>query len=103
MNHKIETFPNPDCICIHVQKRLTQKMCERFESPSSLIHVYSDDGAVAGTKEQPAYVKRLFSVNGIQTVHIDQFSINLTKGSAFDWETMLPQIMAILELELEPV
>ncbi len=101
MKYKLEFHPNPNCLSIHVTSRLVNNMCENFESPSDKIDVWNGN-TIVGEKDPPVYVTRLFGVDGIKTVHIDQYEISLTKGSAFEWNDMLGRIITILNIELFP-
>jgi hypothetical protein len=100
MKYKLEFCPNPDMIQLHIQKRLCTNI-ESFESPDDKIDVWKGN-EIAGVKEPPRYIKRLWEVQGITGITIQHYELSLTKGSAFDWNDMLEQIIAILNLELFP-
>lgn len=101
MKYKLEFHPNPDCLSIHITKRLVKSGCQRFESSTDKIDIW-DNNMVVGQKDPPAFVTRLFEVEGIKTVHIDQYEIDLEKGSVFEWNDMLERIISILNIELFP-
>ncbi len=83
MKYKLEFQPNPDCIAIHITKRIVQNLCEYFDSPTDKVDVW-EDNKIVGQKEPPIYIKRLFEVDGIVGIHLNQYSISLEKGSAFE-------------------
>lgn len=100
MKYKLEFCPNPDMIILHVQKRLCTRI-ETFDSPEDKIDVWKGQ-EIVGEKDPPAFVKRLWEVEGITGITIQHYDLSLQKGSAFDWNDMLEQIIAILNLELFP-
>lgn len=99
MRHKIEFHPNSDCVTIHLQKRLINKMIESFNSPDEKIRVYRDN-VVIKKLDPPIFVKRLWEVDGIEHIYLHPYSVGITKGTAFDWNDMLERIIIILNLEL---
>lgn len=71
-----------------------------FNSPEDKIERWKGDQMF--DEDPPSYVKRLWEVQGIAGISVDKYDIQLTKGSAFDWNEMLTQIISILNLELFP-
>lgn len=67
MNIRIEFFPNPNCIGIHVNRRL----CEQAK--------YHDDSKWI----KPEYVKNILAIEGIEGCSLDQHEMHLTKGTMF--------------------
>jgi len=87
-------------IILHIQKRLCNSI-ETFNSPEDKIDVWKGQ-QIVDEKDPPSYIKRLWEVQGITGITIQHYELSLTKGSAFDWNDMLEQIIAILNLELFP-
>lgn len=100
MKYKLEFHPNPDCVSIHLQKRLCTDI-EMFDSPEDKIIVWEND-EIVGEKDPPDYIKRLWGVPGVAGITIQHYDLMLTKGAAFDWNDMLSQIIAILNFEFYP-
>jgi hypothetical protein len=101
MRYRIEFHPNPDCVTIHVNKRLIRDRIQSFESPSDGVNVY-EEGVFVRTDPPPAFVKYLFEIDGIEGITLRQFGVRLKKGSVFGWENVLSRAIAILNLELFP-
>ena len=100
MKYKLEFCPNPDMIQLHLQKRLCTSI-ESFDTPDDKIDVWKGN-EIVGEKDPPRFVQRLWEVPGITGITIKHYELSLMKGSAFDWNDMLEQIIAILNLELFP-
>lgn len=89
MKYKLEYYPNPEVLGIHLKKRVTTKSIKIFYFPEDDI------------EEQPQFVKDLFRIDGIDCLSLRQFEVSLTKGTAFSWEELLPSIFEVLSVNLD--
>lgn len=99
MKYKLQFCPNPEVIKFHFQKRLCFGTT-LFDSPKAKLKIWEGNDCIE--QEPPTYIKRLWEVPGLVSISIQNYSIQLQKGEAFDWNDMLERITAILNLELFP-
>jgi hypothetical protein len=91
MLYQLEYHSNPNCLSIHVDKKLTDKMIEHFMSAD-----WHKD-------KQPAIVRDIFnSVEGVEQVSLHRYEIGITKGVVFEWKDMIDKIIFNLQLAFAP-
>lgn len=90
MLYQVEYHPNPNCMSIHVSKRLTDDCIELF------------DGKNWNKKKQPRLVLELFDIEGIVSVSLHQYEMTIIKGRVFDWDNLIQQIIPVIQAQLAP-
>jgi hypothetical protein len=94
MKYLLEYHPNPDCMEIHLDLRVTDEMIDAWDSPL-------DRGIF--DKKQPDLVRDLFKIAGVSRVTFHSYSIGLLKGSAFDWPEIVRKALLAIQANLEPM
>lgn len=91
MLYQLEYHPNPNCMTVHVDKKLTDDMIELFMSAD-----WDKD-------KQPAIVRDIFnSVEGVKQVSLHRYEVGITKGTVFEWKDMIDKIIFNLQMTLAP-
>ena len=90
MKYQIEYHPNPNCVTVHVDKRVVVGKQGFFSC------------RFASGEETPNLARHLLDVHGVEEVHLGKYDVQLTKGVVFKWEDMFKQIVAIIDLDLNP-
>ena len=88
MKVRIEMFPNPDCACMHLDQRVTD---------STIVTFMGKDWQL---KKQPKFVKKLFLIDGVEDITLQQHSITIKKGKLFDFGEILRQAIEIIKNDL---
>ena len=91
---------DPDVSEIHFRKRFSP-LCQRFEAPDEMVGIWLHN-EIIGHEDPPPYIKRIWEVDGVVSIRIDHYSIQIEKGTAFRWKEIIGQILAILNVELFP-
>jgi Scaffold protein Nfu/NifU N terminal len=84
MKCQFEFYPNPNRMCVHLSQRLSDDRAVTFWHKSHNVD------------EQPSYVLKIFEIDGITEVTLQQYSISLEKGSVFEWEDILFEVINVL-------
>ena len=93
MKFKIEEFPNPELIEVHVSKRLADKNhIEFFDMTYALLSKHKE--------ELKDLVRELFQIEGVTSINVNQYSIRIHKGLCFEWEEIVPAIISALDIML---
>lgn len=91
MLYQLEYHPNPNCLKVHVDKKLTDKGIESFENVDWDV------------EKQPAFVRDIFSnVEGVTRISVSCHEIFLMKGTVFEWKDMIDKIIFNLQMNLAP-
>jgi len=110
VKYKID-YTHSNGFTIHLQKRLTKKSYQSLFRPSEKLKIleecnYSSEEDFYDheieTDPTPLYIKRIWCIDGIKSIYIDQYSIQIEKGSAFEWDAIPERVISILNLELFP-
>ncbi len=92
LKYKIDQETNR--LTIHLNRRLSETLCQSFISPSDL----DDD-----KKPMPSYLKDIFAVPGIETICVNQHAIVVVKGAAFEWtDEVISMILFAIHYEFSP-
>lgn len=91
----VEQVPNRDIHVYHVTMEVSNTPLHEFrrpiERPSS--DKYLKEVGERGTK----LVKSLLHLPGVDDVWISPYRLSVTKGNAFDWDDIEPEVLAILK------
>ncbi|MFQ5661843.1 MAG: NifU N-terminal domain-containing protein [Candidatus Paceibacteria bacterium] len=91
MLYQLEYCPNPDCLTVHVNKKL---ICEGIESFKN---------ADWDVEKQSTFVRDIFNnVDGITEISVSCYEIFLIKGTIFEWKDMIDKIIFNLQMTLAP-
>ena len=112
----IEEVLNPNILQFHVRRRLTDssalmyniKDWEKIEVADMgvlrrFFSLFFKNGRDLMFHEHHEMMKNkkvvdaLFDINGVESVTIDQFSVIVEKGRAFDWSNLQPSILKVLQ------
>lgn len=89
MKYVVDHYPmNPNRVTIHLTKRIAAQSDVFL---GDCAHMSSDI-----TNNPPAFTKKIIAVEGITGLSICGYEVGMTKGLAFDWEDILPEIIIIL-------
>jgi hypothetical protein len=89
MKYRIEEFPNPELIEIHLTKKVTNKRYNRLFNKLSEL-----------SSELKDLVQTLLEVPGVIDVSLDQYSIRVEKAKCFDWKQMEPALIETIDVML---
>lgn len=92
MRYCIEYHPNPDCMTIHLDRLLTKKMIETYDSPEP----YESEDV------RPSFVTDIFQINGVERVWMNSYSIGITKGSVFEWDEIRTRALSAIQSNFDP-
>jgi hypothetical protein len=96
MKFQLEFHPNPDCMTIHVRKRLTNKMIECWDDVESM------DKEDKYHRPAPAYVKEIAQIDGVNgDISLHPYELSVIKGHLFSWEDLSPQIVEAMKKHFE--
>ena len=95
MKYQLEYCPNPDCLKIHVDKRLTDKMIESWDTEEGGLCSFDD-------RPTPAHILEMFAVDGVDKVSVNRYNFQISKGTVFEWDALVPQLLAIIKKYYEP-
>jgi len=97
---KIEQHPNPLRRDFHVSREIGKVRLYGF----GLENSYS--GSLVDEKEPEQLVKELAdlltAIPGVTDGHIDQYSVGIGIGQAFEWEDIGPQVVGVLVAKIFP-
>ncbi len=79
---------HPDTVGIHIRERLTEFDYENWDYPG--------DKSEYGTGT-PEWAVKIFDIKGIDSVSCSRYTIDVYKGGAFDWDELLPEILAVVK------
>jgi hypothetical protein len=91
IRYQLEYHPEPNSLSIHIDKILTRQMIEVFDSED--MH----------ESTQPEVVKDLFGVDGVGQISLHRYNLSIRKAKVFSWEEMIPRLIFILQMHLDPV
>jgi len=81
---KVEQY-GVQCMAIfHVSEKVTDQWRLSFDSPDAQLN------------KQPSYVKQLFDLNGVTTVYLSPYSIQVNWGKVFSAEEIIPKVEKVL-------
>lgn len=80
----IFSYPNPDVMAFAVNQQICDVYRKEFHRP--LREVGESWEAVGPNGQQ--LLSKLFAVNGVLEVELTPYEMSITKGSAFDWDSM---------------
>jgi hypothetical protein len=86
----VETFNNAHVRHIHVSRKVVNE--------ANVTHVDIEVAIKRGTA--PKLWRRLAAVPGVTEVWLKEYSVDVTKGEAFDWDVVFPQVLEVLKEEL---
>ena len=92
MRYCLVYHPNHDCMTIHVDRRLTKKMIESWDSEEGF----------ASSDPQPPYIQDMFKVDGVESLSIYPYSLQIMKGTVFSWDEIVTKSLLILQVFFEP-
>lgn len=102
MKYKIETFPNENCIEVHLKakRRLIKNAFASFSEPSSPIYEYEDGCSVP--KPRPPVVSAIWDIAGVESISLSPYSVHVLKSTAFPWAEIVPALVAAIGLTVCP-
>lgn len=80
--YRVESVPNPEVKQIHFRRVLTRR------GILSLQHGFPEDKHPLGNK--------LLEVQGVMSVFIQKYEIQLEKALLFSWDKLLPRVLATI-------
>jgi len=89
IKYRLEYHPNPNCCEIHLNTKI-------LSNETRIIYSETDSEAELAEKNETIALKLLellTNIEGIESIFIKKFSVDLTKGEAFDWEDMIPIVL----------
>jgi hypothetical protein len=90
MKYVLEYSPCPDRLTIHLNRCIATKRTQVFDT---------DEGV--DTYPRPSFVKDLFRIDGVVEVFVMPYEVTLVKGTAFDWEAIIPIALALLSVTFD--
>lgn len=82
---RLDFYPN--VLQIHLKKILTKQRLEEFHGEDCLCQF---------DLNQPAVVKNLFRIEGVEQISLSRYTIHLEKGNAFEWPDLIIPIFSAL-------
>lgn len=104
MDYFIEYFPDDfDVAKIHLDRQIANGRPEEYGPDTFGGYAEDDDNKEGPQNPPPIYLKEIFRLDGIDPgAYLERYSIQLTKGSLFDWQNIIPEVMEILRKFLAP-
>ena len=90
LEFQYEFPPNPDCAGIHVNRTLISEMIVVYDSLAQASRGGIFDPVA------PEWVKKMFSLQGIEKVPLNPHEISFVKGRMYRWDDILPAAIEIM-------
>ncbi len=90
MKYKLMYHPNPECLTVNVNVELTNEMIELFDSIKY------------ASGKNKKFVEELFGIAGVTGVSLHKYELGITKGSVFEWEDIIQEVIMIILLHYCP-
>lgn len=101
MKYKIEEYPNPHRIGVHLTKKLTEEMIISFHSAKSVLDQKDYTGEPVD-EDVRLLAGALYQIDGINDVTIKPYHISIGKGECFEWQDIEPEVIRTINVMVAP-
>lgn len=78
---------------IHLKTELTKKSVETY---------HAQDCPCSTDQERPAYITGLLKTEGVMSVKLERYNIDIFKGEIFGWKEMIEDILEHMLIGIDP-